>query len=107
MVEDEKRTQKAIDDMKKMCFDRLSRLYYWPKLHQQVLDYCRTCPTCQANKADRQLSEPQPQELTLLNVSDLSPLASYSMMESLRIGDPSITDISVVASMPLLEEFAC
>ena len=39
---------------KDKTFDRLSRLYYWPKLHQQVLDYCRSCPTCQANKADHQ-----------------------------------------------------
>jgi Leucine-rich repeat (LRR) protein len=41
------------------------------------------------------------------HLSDLSPLASCSVMEHLWIGESSITDISVVASMPLLEEFAC
>ena len=41
------------------------------------------------------------------HLSDLSPLASCSMMESLTIWDSSITDISVVASMPLLEVFTC
>ena len=39
--------------------------------------------------------------------SDLSPLASCSMMESLKIYSSSITDISVVSSMPLLENFGC
>ena len=41
------------------------------------------------------------------HLSDLSPLASCSMMESLGITDSSITDISVVASMPLLKHFVC
>lgn len=41
------------------------------------------------------------------HLSDLSPLATCSMMEILDIDDSSITDISAVASMPLLEEFAC
>ena len=41
------------------------------------------------------------------HLSDLSPLASCSMMESLEIHYSSITDISVVASMPLLEMFVC
>ena len=41
------------------------------------------------------------------HLSDLSPLASCSMMEYLQIDDSSITDISAVASMPLLEVFIC
>jgi hypothetical protein len=41
------------------------------------------------------------------HLSDLSPLASGSMMESLEIWDSSITEISVVAAMPLLEVFLC
>jgi Leucine-rich repeat (LRR) protein len=41
------------------------------------------------------------------NLTDLSPLASCSMMESLMIWNSSIIDISVVASMPLLEVFIC
>ena len=41
------------------------------------------------------------------HLSDLSPLASCSMMESLEIWDSYITDISVVSSMPLIEVFAC
>ena len=41
------------------------------------------------------------------HLSDLSPLASCSMMAVLGLTYSSITDISVVASMPLLEEFAC
>ena len=40
-------------------------------------------------------------------VTDLSPLASCSMMEELKIGGSSITDISAVASMPLLKCFYC
>ena len=41
------------------------------------------------------------------HLSDLSPLASCSMMEELLIDDSSITDFSAVASMPLLEVFVC
>jgi Leucine-rich repeat (LRR) protein len=41
------------------------------------------------------------------HLSDLSPLASCSMMQYLLIRDSSITDISVVALMPLLEMFVC
>jgi hypothetical protein len=41
------------------------------------------------------------------HLSDVSPLASCSIMEDLWVEDSSITDISVVASMPLLELFAC
>ena len=41
------------------------------------------------------------------NLSDPSPLASCSIMENLWIIDSSITDISVVASMPHLEVFVC
>lgn len=41
------------------------------------------------------------------HISDLSPLASCCRMVALAISDSSIADISVVASMPLLEGFAC
>jgi Leucine-rich repeat (LRR) protein len=40
-------------------------------------------------------------------LSDLSPLASCSMMDYLWIYDSSITEISVVASMPLIETLVC
>ena len=35
-------------------YDRLSRRFYWPRLHQQVFSYCTTCPTCQAIKPSHQ-----------------------------------------------------
>jgi hypothetical protein len=41
------------------------------------------------------------------HLSDLSPLASCSMMQDLRIQNSSITELSVVASMPLLEVLDC
>ena len=41
------------------------------------------------------------------HLTDLSPLASCSVMESLTIAGSSVTDISVVSSMPLLEVFIC
>ena len=41
------------------------------------------------------------------HLSDLSPLASCSTMKMLWISDSSVTDIALVASMPLLEVFAC
>ena len=41
------------------------------------------------------------------HLSDLSPLASCSMMKSLIIMKSSITDITVVSSIPLLEIFVC
>ena len=41
------------------------------------------------------------------HLSNLSPLASCSMMKSLIIMNSSITDITVVSSMPLLEVFSC
>ena len=42
-----------------------------------------------------------------LHLSDLSPLATCSMMQCLALEESSIIDISVVASMPLLEAFMC
>ena len=30
--------------------ERLSRNFYWPRMHQQVHDYVRTCETCQVVK---------------------------------------------------------
>jgi len=33
-------------------YDRLSRAFYWPRMHHMVNEYCRTCPSCQAIKAD-------------------------------------------------------
>ena len=41
------------------------------------------------------------------HLSDISAVASCSMMESFQIPSSSITDISVVASMPLLKVFGC
>ena len=41
------------------------------------------------------------------HLSDLSSLASFSMMKMLWISDSSITDISAVSSMPLLNSFTC
>ena len=41
------------------------------------------------------------------HLSDLSPLASCSMMAALSIMKSIITDISLLASMPLLELFCC
>ena len=41
------------------------------------------------------------------HLSDLSPLASCFKMESLVLTDSSVTDISVVSSMLLLNVFAC
>lgn len=33
--------------------DRLGRHFYWPRMHQIVQDYCRTCPSCQAIKVEQ------------------------------------------------------
>ena len=41
------------------------------------------------------------------HLSDISPLASCIMMDTLFIEDSSITDISVVVSIPLLNTFTC
>lgn len=35
-------------------YDRLSRAFYWPRMHVQVETYCTTCPSCQAIKPNRQ-----------------------------------------------------
>ena len=35
--------------------ERLSRNFYWPRMHQQVHDYVRTCETCQAIKPSSRL----------------------------------------------------
>ena len=31
-------------------YERLSRYFYWPRMHQEVAEYCTTCETCQAVK---------------------------------------------------------
>ncbi|GAX83849.1 hypothetical protein CEUSTIGMA_g11274.t1 [Chlamydomonas eustigma] len=33
---------------------RLSRAFYWPRMHHMVEQYCRTCPSCQAIKPSHQ-----------------------------------------------------
>ena len=35
-------------------YERLSRAFYWPKMHHLVFEYCRTCPACQAIKPSHQ-----------------------------------------------------
>jgi transposase InsO family protein len=35
-------------------YDRLSRTFYWPRMHPMVHEYCRTCPSCQAIKPSHQ-----------------------------------------------------
>ena len=32
----------------------MSQHYYWPKMRQDTLEYCRSCPTCQRTKASTQ-----------------------------------------------------
>ena len=34
--------------------ERLSRAFYWPRMHHMVYTYCRTCPSCQAIKPSQQ-----------------------------------------------------
>lgn len=46
-------------------------------------------------------------EICALYVYDFSPLAFCPLMESITIMEPCGTDISFVASMPLLTEFSC
>jgi hypothetical protein len=35
-------------------YERLSRAFYWPKMHHMVYEYCKTCPSCQAIKPSHQ-----------------------------------------------------
>ena len=44
-------------------------MFYWPKLHQQVKEYVRTCPVCQKNKAEHL---PYPGLLEPLHVPDMA-----------------------------------
>ncbi|MCO5554803.1 hypothetical protein L7F22_008338 [Adiantum nelumboides] len=37
----------------KRSFEKLSRHFYWPKMQEDVVEYVRTCPTCQLVKAQR------------------------------------------------------
>ena len=35
-------------------YHRLHRVFYWPRMHQMVFEYCRTCPSCQSIKPSHQ-----------------------------------------------------
>jgi hypothetical protein len=35
-------------------YERLARYFYWPRMFQQVAEYCNTCDTCQAMKPSNQ-----------------------------------------------------
>jgi hypothetical protein len=35
-------------------YERLARYFYWPRMHQEVAEYCATCQTCQAVKPSNQ-----------------------------------------------------
>ncbi|MCO5575102.1 hypothetical protein L7F22_028899 [Adiantum nelumboides] len=37
----------------KRSFDQLHKHYFWPKMQDEVIEYVRTCPTCQLVKAQR------------------------------------------------------
>ncbi|KAI5074009.1 hypothetical protein GOP47_0012022, partial [Adiantum capillus-veneris] len=37
----------------KRSYDKLHQHYMWPKMKDDVIDYVRTCPTCQLVKAQR------------------------------------------------------
>ena len=78
-----------------------------------IIQRCRRINTIRCESHNLRSLEGCPNGLKKLEIvnaphlSDLSPLASCSMMESLEIHYSSITDISVVSSMPLIEVFAC
>jgi len=35
-------------------YERLARYFYWPRMHQQVREYCNTCEKCQQMKSSNQ-----------------------------------------------------
>ena len=37
--------------------DLLTRNYYWPKLHEEVKNYVKSCLSCQSNKTGNQLEQ--------------------------------------------------
>ncbi len=45
-------------------YERISQRFYWPKMYQEVRDYCKTCSECQlvapVRKADRSYLRPLP-----------------------------------------------
>jgi Leucine-rich repeat (LRR) protein len=97
------------------CTTRLKNLHGLPpeSMPIDIMQRCRRIEEISCRSPNLRSLEGCPNGLKKLyirpapNLSDLSPLASCSMMESLVIDDSSITDISVVASMPLLEVFLC
>jgi hypothetical protein len=78
-----------------------------------IIQRCRRIERIAFSSHNLRSLEGCPNELKRLDIgdaphlSDLSPLASCSIMEDLWINDSFITDITVVASMPLLEVFGC
>ena len=78
-----------------------------------VIEICRRINDIRCMSHNLRSLEGCPDGLRILyigsapDLSDLSPLASCSKMKILFIEDSSVTDISVVSSMPLLEVFVC
>ena len=92
---------------------RIIRMYGPDSLPMPMLQRCRRIEHIRCEGRNLRSLEGCPNGLKRLwigdapHIIDLSPLASCSMMESLWISNSSISDISVVASMPHLDEFGC
>ena len=99
------------------CTIRLSALenFDGPELLPIALDQrCRRIEgiSCNSKKLKSVVGCPNGLKSLLLlgftpHLSDLSPLASCPMLKYLSISGSSVTDISVVSSLPLLETFDC
>lgn len=40
-------------------FEKLSRLYYWPKMFESVREYIKNCHACKSSKAPNYSTRPQ------------------------------------------------
>ncbi|MCP4498392.1 MAG: hypothetical protein GY822_00295, partial [Deltaproteobacteria bacterium] len=67
----------------KKTYKQLSNSFYWPRMYQCVLNYCRACPTCAAKKKNSPIAKPDLSSVPFIRRSPDSRPNDYSVLQYL------------------------
>ena len=79
-------------------YQRLQKIVYWPRMHEEVSEYCKTCEVCQAVKPSRQnkigLLQPHDVPPRLFHTITIDFILALPMTKKGHTGILGITDTS-------------
>lgn len=77
-------------------YQRLQKIVYWPRMHEEVSEYCKTCEVCQAVKPSRQnkigLLQPHDVPPRLFHTITIDFILALPMTKNGHTGILGITD---------------